>query len=299
MKEGEGLIFDSLRLDTVNERVWRGRQAIPLTPKAFAVLRYLVERPGQLVTKDDLFKAVWPEVYVSEAALAVCIREIRKQLRDDPKAPRLIETVHRRGYRFLGRIKDMRQPGLESRKPKREVPNTLLVGREAELTQMQRWLEKALGEERQIAFVTGEAGIGKTTVVEAFVERARINGELWIGRGQCIEHYGAGEAYMLVLEALGRLCREPEGKGLIELLGQQAPTWLVQMPSLLSAARLKLLQRKVMRATRERMSLARLWQQQGKKEEARQMLAEIYGWFTEGFDTADLQEAKALLAELL
>jgi len=46
------------------------------------------------------------------------------------------------------------------------------------------------------------------------------------------------------------------------------------------------------------MSLARLWQQQGKKDEARQMLAEVYGWFTEGFDTADLQEAKALLEEL-
>jgi predicted ATPase len=46
------------------------------------------------------------------------------------------------------------------------------------------------------------------------------------------------------------------------------------------------------------MSLSRLWQQQGKKEEARQMLAEIYGWFTEGFDTKDLQEAKVLLEEL-
>ena len=46
------------------------------------------------------------------------------------------------------------------------------------------------------------------------------------------------------------------------------------------------------------MSLSRLWQQQGKKEEARQLLAEIYNWFTEGFDTADLQEAKVLLAEL-
>jgi predicted ATPase len=46
------------------------------------------------------------------------------------------------------------------------------------------------------------------------------------------------------------------------------------------------------------MSLARLWQQQGKRVEARELLAPIYGWFTEGFDTADLQEAKALLAEL-
>ncbi len=46
------------------------------------------------------------------------------------------------------------------------------------------------------------------------------------------------------------------------------------------------------------MSLSRLWQQQGRREEARQMLAEIYGWFTKGFDTTDLQEAKALLEEL-
>jgi predicted ATPase len=46
------------------------------------------------------------------------------------------------------------------------------------------------------------------------------------------------------------------------------------------------------------MSLSRLWEQQGKKDEARQMLTEIYGWFTEGFDTADLQEAKALLESL-
>ena len=47
------------------------------------------------------------------------------------------------------------------------------------------------------------------------------------------------------------------------------------------------------------MSLSRLWQQRGKKDEARQLLAEIYGWFTEGFDTKDLQEAKALLEELV
>jgi predicted ATPase len=76
---------------------------------------------------------------------------------------------------------------------------------------------------------------------------------LWIGRGQCIEHYGAGEAYLPVLEALGRLCREPGSERLIELLSQHAPTWLVQMPALLSPAELEVLQRKVLGATRERM----------------------------------------------
>jgi len=76
---------------------------------------------------------------------------------------------------------------------------------------------------------------------------------VWIGRGQCIEHYGSGEAYLPVLAALGGLCREPEGERLIEVLSQHAPTWLVQMPALLSGAELDALQRKTAGATRERM----------------------------------------------
>jgi DNA-binding winged helix-turn-helix (wHTH) protein len=81
--------------------LWRGKQEVSLTGKASAVLRYLVERAGQLVTKDELFAAVWPQTVVSDAALASCIQELRQALRDDAKKPRYIETVHRRGYRFL------------------------------------------------------------------------------------------------------------------------------------------------------------------------------------------------------
>src|SRR2546428_12592546 len=83
--------------------------------------------------------------------------------------------------------------------------------------------------------------------------RQTLDSSLWIGRGQCIEHYGAGEAYLPLLEALGRLCREPGGERLLELLGQSAPTWLVQMPAVLRAAELETLQRKTAGATRERM----------------------------------------------
>jgi predicted ATPase len=147
------------------------------------------------------------------------------------------------------------------------------VGREAELAQLHGWFEKALQGERQLIFVTGEPGIGKTTLVEAFLFGVRShegggvqnanartpNSELpstprpWIGRGQCIEHYGTGEPYLPVLEALGRLCREPDGQRLLEILSQYAPTWLVQMPALLSATELETLQRKVAGATKERM----------------------------------------------
>jgi TolB-like protein/Flp pilus assembly protein TadD len=104
MKEEQQLLFGPFRLDMASECVWRGEEALRLTPKAFAVLRYLGERLGRLVSKDELFSAVWPKTIVSDIALAVCIREIRKALGDDARMPRFIETVHRRGYRFIAAV---------------------------------------------------------------------------------------------------------------------------------------------------------------------------------------------------
>src|SRR5262249_44708522 len=101
--------------------------------------------------------------------------------------------------------------------------------------------------------VTGEPGIGKTTLVRAFQRQVARSGVAAIGHGQCIEHYGPGEAYLPVLEVLGRLCRAPGGERLVEWLQQHAPAWLVQMSTLLSATDLEALQRKVQGATRERM----------------------------------------------
>ena len=88
--------------------------------------------------------------------------------------------------------------------------------------------------ERQIVFLTGEAGIGKTTLVDTFVAQVSGGSGLWIGHGQCIEQYGAGEAYVPLLSALGRLCRGPSGQRFTEVLQQHAPSWLIQMPALLS-----------------------------------------------------------------
>ncbi|HEV8712202.1 MAG TPA: AAA family ATPase, partial [Candidatus Binatia bacterium] len=129
----------------------------------------------------------------------------------------------------------------------------MVVGREVELAHLHGWLERALAGERQVVFVTGEPGIGKTTLVDAFLHHAVARGGLWLGRGQCIEHYGAGEAYLPVLKAFGRLCRESGGERLIALLNRHAPTWLAQMPALLGAAELEALQRTVQGTTRDRM----------------------------------------------
>jgi DNA-binding winged helix-turn-helix (wHTH) protein/predicted ATPase len=253
MPEQRILIFEPFCLDVGNEQLWRVQEVIHLTHKAFAVLHYLAEQAGQLVTKDELLEVVWPQTHVSEAALAVCMREIRQAIGDSPRTPRFIETVHGRGYRFMTTVT------IADRLPASPLPRVppspppLLVGREAECAQMQRWLAKALLGERQVGFVTGEAGIGKTTLVEAFIARAEGEEALWIGHGQCLEQYGIGDAYLPVLEALRRLCRGPAGQRFIALLGQYAPSWLVQMPTLLGAAELDALQRRGLGATHERM----------------------------------------------
>ncbi|MDB5583982.1 MAG: putative regulatory protein [Bradyrhizobium sp.] len=81
-----------------------GGRNVHLTPKALALLTFMANRPGEVVTKDQLFGAVWPEVSVGDAALVTCIQEIRRALKDDARRPRYIETLHRRGYRFVGKL---------------------------------------------------------------------------------------------------------------------------------------------------------------------------------------------------
>ncbi len=98
------ILFPPFRLDLARECVWHEQEAIALKPKTFAVLRYLAEHPEQLVTKDQLLDALWSEVYVGDAVLKAHMREIRRALGDNAKAPRFIETVHRRGYRFIAEI---------------------------------------------------------------------------------------------------------------------------------------------------------------------------------------------------
>src|SRR5262249_54097694 len=217
-------------------------------------LRYLVEHAGQLVTKDELFAAVWPEMMVGEGVLTNCVGELRKALGDTAQAPRFIATVHGRGYRFIASVTRGSRAEVPAPPASRALgafplapaPPPLLVGRETEVHALRHWLEQVLQGQRQVVFVTGEAGIGKTTVVDAFLATTVRAAPLWVAWGQCMVHYGVGEAYLPVLDALGRLCRTPGHERLIALLGQYAPTWLVQMPALLSPAALEDVRRKVL-----------------------------------------------------
>lgn len=101
MQAARLLTFGSYWFDCQTGQLWRGKQEVRLAPKVAAVLRSLIERPGQVVTKEELFAAAWSDTIVSDAALTTCIQELRQALHDNARKPRFIETVHRRGFRWL------------------------------------------------------------------------------------------------------------------------------------------------------------------------------------------------------
>ena len=238
------LTFGPYRLETTQARLWRGEQAIPLRPRTGAVLRYLATHPGRLVTKTELLQHVWAGIHVSDTVLRVCIREIRAALADAVAAPQYLQTVGRQGYQWLGAGADAAVPRAAAQP---------IVGRQAEVEALERWFARAATGERQLVFLSGEAGIGKTTVVDLWLRPLAARSTGWLGRGQCAEHYSDGEPYLALLDAFGQLSRGPAGPALRAVLRRYAPLWLVQLPGLVSEAELERVQRQVQGATPARM----------------------------------------------
>jgi pimeloyl-ACP methyl ester carboxylesterase/DNA-binding winged helix-turn-helix (wHTH) protein len=104
------LVFGDFCLDMGRATLLQGASPVSLTPKAFSVLEYLAHHSGRLVTKDEFMDRLWPGVFVGDAALKVCVREIRRALGDDSQQPRYVETAHRRGYRFIAPVTVVTSP---------------------------------------------------------------------------------------------------------------------------------------------------------------------------------------------
>jgi DNA-binding winged helix-turn-helix (wHTH) protein/tetratricopeptide (TPR) repeat protein len=249
-------VFPPFRLDTLNQCLWRrgdtGRdERILLTPKTFAVLAYLVEHAGRLVTHDELLEAGWPGSVVEPQAVKKHVLGVRTALGDRPKNSLFIETVTKRGYRFIAPVSESiaSSPVVSGR-----TTQGALVGRGAALEELHEAWHRALSSERQIVLITGEAGIGKTALAEEFRRQVAVGERsIRIALGQCIEGYGSKEAYGPMLDALGRLCRGPRCEGIVQILSAEAPTWLAQFPALLTREHREMLQREILGATRERM----------------------------------------------
>ncbi|MGE0825075.1 MAG: AAA family ATPase [Candidatus Binatia bacterium] len=263
------LVFPPFRFDETTGTLWRGTEPRTLRPQVAAVLHYLLNRPGLVVGKQELLTALWPGIMLSDGILKTYIWELRRALQDHHDTPCFIETIPRRGYRFIGHVISNHQVAVsnydERKNRKLETSHdspqasplkshvAKIVGRESEFAQLHADLAHASSGQRRLVFITGEPGIGKTSLVDAFIRQAGAQATLWIARGQCIERYGTSEAYLPILEALGRLGRQSSKKRLSHVLRKYAPSWLVQLPALIDADECGRLQRSLTNVTHERM----------------------------------------------
>jgi DNA-binding winged helix-turn-helix (wHTH) protein len=183
--------FPPFRLDSKNEQLWRGSEEVRLRRKTFAVLRYLVQHPGELVTKAVLLDSVWPDVSVSDSMPAISVRELRKALGDADATPRFIETVQGRGYRFIATV--ALEPGHSSAPNSGSQPSSQLhaarnsfVGRERERSELRAAISDAVSGHGRLCLISGEPGIGKSRLCAELAVEAPAK-EMTVMVGHCYE----------------------------------------------------------------------------------------------------------------
>jgi DNA-binding winged helix-turn-helix (wHTH) protein/tetratricopeptide (TPR) repeat protein len=234
--------FGDCQLDDLRYELRRDGQPRHLEPQVFEVLAYLVRHRDRVVTKAELLDEIWGSRFVTDSALTSRVKAARRAIGDSGREQRVIRTVHGRGYRFLASVRELGQA---------PPAGADLIGREAELGRLGALYDLAAHGRRQVVFVTGEAGIGKTTLVEAFAGEVGRERAGLVARGQCLEQRGAPEPYLPVFDALGRLCQVDPGA--VALLSRVAPTWLAQMPALVEPADRADLEQRALGGTQGRM----------------------------------------------
>src|SRR5215831_5209228 len=168
--------FGPFRLETTERRLLRDGHPVRLRGKVLDTLCVLASRPGRLVEKDELIALVWPDTVVEENNLAHNINALRKALGD----AKLIETVAGKGYRFLGAA----LPAVAPRPPSPEIASVglVLIERDHQMKSLEEAFTASLEGKRQFLCIPGEAGVGKTSLVNAFLQELRRTSPARIGR---------------------------------------------------------------------------------------------------------------------
>ena len=231
--------FENFELDTKLYELRRDGQPCRMEPQVFDMLLYIVENRDRVVTKNDLFDHIWKNRVVTDSALTSRLKAVRATLGDGGRDQRLIKTVHGRGFRFVGDVAELGDSSAQETKLDTGIPvephppaSSMLPGRAEHQSELLSSLALAKSGTRQIVFITGDAGLGKTTLLRSFIAALAQDESVYVAHGQCLEHHGSGEAYMPILEAIARLCGEENTPAIAEIMSQRAPTWAQQMPGL-------------------------------------------------------------------
>ena len=192
-------------IDRPNQLIWRDDTPTKVPPKVFQLLSYLRDNPGRIIEYDELLDAVWPREFVQPEILKTYVKTIRRLLEDDAHAPHFIETRARCGYSFIGQLPDRCDRALASPSP------TRLIGRDTALAGLQAALRDVEGGQRRVMFVVGEAGIGKTRLIDEFLARAALP-DLVVLRVDCAQAQYSARGFSPVHELSKQLARLSAGE---------------------------------------------------------------------------------------
>jgi predicted ATPase/DNA-binding winged helix-turn-helix (wHTH) protein len=236
--------FESFHIDVQNECLWRDGEQIALPPRSFAVLRYLVENPGRLISHDELLDKLWPDTFVQPQILRTYMLELRKVLGDDARQPRFIRSHPKRGYVFVAAVQERGPESFLASSHANSAPLAgnheavhvpvssgsnpagSLIGREKELNALNAHLARLADSTRQVVLLSGEPGLGKTALVDTFCAAFYAQWTGAMARGQCVQGIGAREQHYPVMEALAQLCASSDGERACGVLARIAPEWL-------------------------------------------------------------------------
>jgi DNA-binding winged helix-turn-helix (wHTH) protein/tetratricopeptide (TPR) repeat protein len=226
------LHFGVFEFDPQSGTLWKNRKSVALQPQPSKVLSLLISRPGELITREELQLHVWgKDTFVDfEHNINFVMRQIRAALKDDAEKPRFIETLPRRGYRFIATVEELvpPAPGFSAGSPALFAKRHS-VGREKERAELAAAFESVAAGAGILMCIAGEPGIGKTTLVENFLSHLHACGRRFaLAIGRCSQRLAGEEAYLPFLEALDNLLRN-DGGGARAILRKVAPSWYTQL----------------------------------------------------------------------